>query len=200
MNDNKDKHYLTSVEIAKLMMVTTATVRQWAQKGKIPAHVTPGGHRRYHIKDVEAFAATMGINIYAQRQDRNPRILVVDDDSSMRNFVLDFLKAKMESATLDSAENGFVAGQKIIQFNPTVVIIDIMMPGISGIDVCKQIRENPATRNIKIIAVTGFNSAENISAVIAAGANVCLKKPLDLAQFSEALGIRDSKNPLTEQN
>jgi len=197
MSDLRDKRYLTSVEIAKLMLVTTATVRQWAQKGKIPAQVTPGGHRRYYIKDVEAFAASMGINIYAQSRDQTPRVLVVDDDDNVRNFILDFLSANMENAELESAENGFVAGQKVIQFNPTVVVIDIMMPGISGIDVCKQIRENPPTQNIKIIAVTGYNSAENVSAVLKAGADVCLKKPLDLAEFREALGLNDSKSSVS---
>ena len=197
MSDLKDKRYLTSVEIAKLMLVTTATVRQWAQKGKLPAQVTPGGHRRFHIKDVEAFAGSMGIDIYAQSGDKSPRILVVDDDDNVRNFIMDFLRVNMENAELESAENGFVAGQKVIQFNPTIVVIDIMMPGISGIDVCKQIRENPPTKKSKIIAVTGYHSAENVKAVLEAGANDCLMKPLDIALFRETLGLTDGTSKVS---
>jgi len=199
MSDLKDKRYLTSVEIAKLMLVTTATVRQWAQKGKLPAQVTPGGHRRFHIKDVEAFAGSMGIDIYAQSGDKVPRILVVDDDDNVRNFILDFLRVHVKNAELESAENGFVAGQKVIQFNPTIVVIDIMMPGISGIDVCKQIRENPPTKNSKIIAVTGYHSADNVKAVLEAGADECLMKPLDIALFREALGLADSTSKISIQ-
>jgi excisionase family DNA binding protein len=190
----KDKEYLTSLEIADLLMVTTATVRQWAQKGKLPAQITPGGHRRFYIKDVEHFAASMGIDIHARKGNKETRILVVDDDSGMRNLVVEFLENEIEGVLVDSASNGFEAGQKIVQFEPTIAIIDVMMPGINGVEVCKLVRANPDLRNIKIIAMTGYFSDSNVSAVMDAGADVCLKKPLDFDELRNVLDIRATDN------
>jgi excisionase family DNA binding protein len=190
----KDKEYLTSLEIADLLMVTTATVRQWAQKGKLPAQITPGGHRRFYIKDVEHFAASMGIDIHARKGNKETRILVVDDDSGMRNLVVEFLENEIEGVLVDSASNGFEAGQKIVQFEPIIAIIDVMMPGINGVEVCKLVRANPDLRNIKIIAMTGYFSDSNVSAVMDAGADVCLKKPLDFDELRNVLDIRATDN------
>lgn len=194
MKKRKDKEYLTSLEIADLLMVTTATVRQWAQKGKLPAQITPGGHRRFYIKDVEHFAASMGIDIHARKGNKETRILVVDDDSGMRNLVVEFLENEIEGVLVDSASNGFEAGQKIVQFEPTIAIIDVMMPGINGVEVCKLVRANPDLRNIKIIAMTGYFSDSNVSAVMDAGADVCLKKPLDFDELRNVLDIRATDN------
>ncbi|MGD8639483.1 MAG: response regulator [Gammaproteobacteria bacterium] len=194
MKKRKDKEYLTSLEIADLLMVTTATVRQWAQKGKLPAQITPGGHRRFYIKDVEHFAASMGIDIHARKGNKETRILVVDDDSGMRNLVVEFLENEIEGVLVDSASNGFEAGQKIVQFEPIIAIIDVMMPGINGVEVCKLVRANPDLRNIKIIAMTGYFSDSNVSAVMDAGADVCLKKPLDFDELRNVLDIRATDN------
>lgn len=192
MKKKKGKDYLTSVEVANLLLVTTETVRQWAQKGKLPAQVTPGGHRRFYIKDVEDFASSMGIDIYAKTANKNPRVLVVDDDLAMRNLVMRFLENEIKNICLDSASNGFEAGQKIIQFKPNIVIIDIMMPGINGVEVCKLIRASPEARDIKIIAMTGYYTDANVSSVIEAGADVCLRKPLEFEELRTALGAEDS--------
>ncbi|MEJ2083940.1 MAG: response regulator, partial [Acidobacteriota bacterium] len=85
---------------------------------------------------------------------------------------------------------------KIIQFKPNIVIIDIMMPGINGVEVCKLIRANPEGRNIKIIAMTGYYTDKNVSSVIEAGANVCLRKPLEFEELRTALDIEDTGNPI----
>jgi excisionase family DNA binding protein len=189
MNLKKEKDYLTTIEAAEVLLVTTETIRQWAQKGKLRAQVTPGGHRRFFAEDIERFATSMGIDINARSVGRQPRILVVDDDLSTQKLLIKFLEKEFEDICTETASNGFEAGQQIIRFKPDIVILDIMMPGISGVDVCKQIRSNKDTRDINVIAITGQFIDENITAVLKAGANVCLAKPVDFEELFKALKL-----------
>ena len=178
---------MTTVETAELLLVSTETVRQWAQKGTLRAQLTAGGHRRYFVKDVEAFAHSKGIPLNHDSGTNEIRILVVDDDPGMVTLVFDFLKMQYKDIILESASNGFEAGQKIFRFKPSLIILDIMMPGISGVEVCKEIKSNADTRDIKIIAITGYYTDDVISTVLRAGANECLSKPLKLATLQDAI-------------
>ena len=65
-----------------------------------------------------------------------------------------------------------------------------MMPGLDGFAVCRQIKENPASKGVDIIAITGFHTPENADRIISAGARACLPKPLDLALLIREMGLQ----------
>ena len=69
---------------------------------------------------------------------------------------------------------------------PDLVIMDVMMPRVDGISLCKSIRENPKTRNVKVLAITAFPEQDNVKKMYDAGADLCLIKPLQL----EHLGLQ----------
>jgi len=74
-------------------------------------------------------------------------------------------------------------------FSPDVVLLDLMMPGMDGFQVCERLKKDSATKNIRVIAMTGYPSAMNTEKILAAGAEICLPKPVDRAQLLELLGV-----------
>jgi len=82
-----------------------------------------------------------------------------------------------------SASDGFEAGLQVKHFNPDLLILDIMMPDIKGYEVCKKIKSDPDTREIKIIVLSAYLDDEKFKIMKENGADICLTKPLPLAQL-----------------
>jgi CheY-like chemotaxis protein len=68
---------------------------------------------------------------------------------------------------------------KVDQFGPDLILLDIMMPKLSGFEVCKMLKENPATRDIMILMVTALNEPGDIERAVAAGCDDFLSKPVN---------------------
>jgi two-component system cell cycle response regulator len=66
-----------------------------------------------------------------------------------------------------------------------MLIVDMMMPGMNGIDVCQKLRTNPSTQNIKIVAISGDHNPSLRDRVLSAGADRFFTKPLDVVNFRE---------------
>ncbi len=184
----KNKNYLTPNEVADMLMVSPVTVRQWAQKGMLTALTTPGGHRRYTKQHVELFARKHGISIIPPAHD-SLRILIVDDDEQLARYIYEVLGSHPDDITLQTAPNGFEAGCQIQTFKPDIVLLDLMMPGLDGFSVCRLLKENPCSSSIRIIAMTGYHTPENVKQIVSAGAETCLAKPLNLEALFSAIGI-----------
>jgi len=172
--------FLTPSEVAKELMVSPVTVRQWAQKGMIKAISTPGGHRRYPREEVDAFIQKhMKTHQDAEINTATRKLLIVDDDDQLRTFYKVLLENKAPSITVETAIDGYDAGLKIQRFNPDTVLLDLTMPTLDGFEVCKKIKADSSTRHIRVIAMTGYPSEENINRILEAGAEQCLTKPIN---------------------
>lgn len=189
MQEKKD--YLTPAEVAQMLLVSPITVRQWAQRGLIQAEVTVGGHRRFRQDEVERFARSHGLN-KERMQVRPFRLLVIEDDPFYREFLVESLRGLLRSGEVASASDGFEAGRKVTEFRPDAMILDLKMPGLDGFEVCRRLKAEPATRHIRVVAVTGFTSEENVKSILAVGAEACLFKPVDIDQLAKALRIPES--------
>lgn len=107
---------------------------------------------------------------------QNSTILVIDDEAN--NFdVIEFLLFK-EDYNLKYATNGYEALNLIDVIEPDVILLDVMMPGIDGIEVCRQIKSNPNWQHIPIIMVTALTSKEDLASCLTAGAYDFLSKPI----------------------
>jgi two-component system cell cycle response regulator len=110
------------------------------------------------------------------------RVLVVDD--ILANVRL--LEAKLTAEYFDviTAMNGIDAVETVQRSKPDIVLLDVMMPGIDGIEVCRRIKNNPATQHIPVIMVTALDQPEDRVRGLEAGADDFLTKPVnDLALF-----------------
>ena len=93
---------------------------------------------------------------------------------------------------VEEASDGYEAGIKIGTLQPDLVIMDVMMPKVDGLSLCRSIRENPDTRHIKVLAITAFPEQDNIKKMYDAGADLCLMKPLQFDHFRlEVLRLLD---------
>jgi adenylate cyclase len=130
------------------------------------------------------------------------RILVVDDTPSNVKLLADVLQARGYSVT--TAANGAEALARTEREAPDLVLLDVMMPGMSGYDVCRKLRENPATAMLPVIMVTALDPAQERVKGIEAGADDFLTKPIHqpeiLARVRSLLRIKALHDQLTELN
>ncbi|MDE3010792.1 MAG: response regulator [Pseudomonadota bacterium] len=180
--EGREKTYLTPNQVAEKLMVSPITVRGWALRGLLKAEVTPGGHRRFLVAEVERFARERSTH---DRQ-RPQRILIVDDNQSLARYLQDFLGT--QGYTTETAFDGFDAGWKMQSFQPDILLLDLMMPRLNGFDVCRQVRGNGDTRHVRVLAMTGYPSPSNEQRILAEGAECCLSKPIDENSLLAALG------------
>jgi two-component system, cell cycle response regulator len=110
------------------------------------------------------------------------RVLVVDD--ILANVRLLEAKLTAEYFEVVTAMNGLDALDAIQRTKPDIVLLDVMMPGIDGVEVCKRIKSNPATQHIPVVMVTALDQPEDRLRGLQAGADDFLTKPVnDISLF-----------------
>jgi CheY-like chemotaxis protein len=119
------------------------------------------------------------------------RILIVDDDRAVVGFLKELLEGGEHQTVVDTAYDGFDAGHKVHTFMPDIVLLDLMMPGIRGTEVCRQIKQIPGHAEVRVIAMTGHLTPENEAELMAAGAECCLAKPIDTTRLLKQIGLQD---------
>jgi putative two-component system response regulator len=112
----------------------------------------------------------------------NGKILIVDDESSARGALEVLLRR--EGFDVRDVHDGASAMAECASFRPDLILLDIVMPGMSGFEVCRRIKNTPETRLTPVVLITGLSATEDRIEGINAGADDFLSKPLD---FSELL-------------
>lgn len=110
-------------------------------------------------------------------QPRN-RILVVDDDPRLLHVVSMYLT--IEGYEVETAADGEEALQRIDQALPDVVVLDVMMAGMDGLEACRRIKGNPQTKHIPVILFTALSRDDDMRNGRAAGADRFINKPFSL--------------------
>jgi len=130
------------------------------------------------------------------------RILVVDDTPSNVKLLADILRARGYGVV--TAVNGAEALARVERDAPDLVLLDVMMPGMSGYEVCRKLRDNPATAMLPVIMVTALDPGQERVKGIEAGADDFLTKPIHqpeiLARVRSLLRIKALHDQLTELN
>ncbi|OQY02545.1 MAG: hypothetical protein B6I22_13480 [Desulfobacteraceae bacterium 4572_123] len=168
-------------QAADYCSVSRGTLLRCVKSGKLKASRTPGGHYRISKKDLEDFALEKGMYPLANNRSSMKKVLIVDDDPGVQNVVAEILSAKKYET--ETASSGYEAGTKVIRFKPGLIILDLFMPEMSGFEVCRQVKEDPETSDIKILAITGHDSLENRGRIMEAGADDYLAKPVKTADL-----------------
>jgi CheY-like chemotaxis protein len=107
------------------------------------------------------------------------KVLVVDDERQIRDLLKEFLTGEAYEVIL--ASNGKEAIEVTEREHPDVILLDLKMPGIGGIEVCQRLKEEPTTQFIPIIVVTGY--VDNKIHAIEAGADDFIHKPINLSEL-----------------
>ena len=175
---------LTISQASKYSMVDTKTIINWIETGDLPALKTSGGHRRIKKSDLDKFLKERRISVPAEAKvEARKKILVVDDDKIIVETIVQALEEDEFGYDLISAADGFEAGLQVSHFMPDLLILDIMMPDINGYEVCRKIKSNPASKDIKIIVLSAYLNEEAFDQMKTYGADACFSKPLPLDQL-----------------
>jgi adenylate cyclase len=122
------------------------------------------------------------------------RLLVVDDDADNREIAARFLERA--GYTVERAGDGAAALAAVAERAPDLVLLDVMMPGLDGIEVCRRLKQDPDTRLIPVVIMTGLAHLDDRIRGIQAGADDYLTKPVDraelLARIKTSLRLKDA--------
>ncbi len=106
-----------------------------------------------------------------------PRVLIADDNAQGVELLEAYLSdSDYEIAT---AADGEETLRKIKQWHPDLILLDIMMPKISGFEVCKRLRADPATHDIAVLMITALDQPSDIERAVEAGTDDFLTKPIN---------------------
>jgi CheY-like chemotaxis protein len=108
---------------------------------------------------------------------RGALVLIVEDDPETRRFYSDVLE--QDGFAVDQAHNGHQALDKAIESAPGLILMDIALPGMDGIELCRRLRADARTHRIPILAVTGYGDRHYPDRARLAGADSVLTKPCD---------------------
>jgi len=109
------------------------------------------------------------------------RILIVDDESAARSALEALLRR--EGFDVRDASDGSSALAECATFRPDLILLDILMPGINGFEVCRRIKATPETRLTPVVLITGLSATEDRIEGINAGADDFLSKPIDINEL-----------------
>jgi two-component system response regulator MprA len=114
-----------------------------------------------------------------------PGILVVEDEQPLARILAYALGN--DGYRVETAGDGIECMNRIATFSPDVVIMDIMMPKLDGVETIKLLRQNQLNRDLVIVALSARCSNADREAALAAGANVFMKKPFAIARLLESV-------------
>ena len=174
----KDRIF-TTFEVGKILGVNQLTVARWVDSGKIRGHLTVGGHRRIRESDLLEYFTSNNMPVPPALEGlRQVRVLIIDDDESLLEVIAQALDRAYEDIRIETAADGFLAGQIMERFKPDIVILDIFLPWIDGFQVCRLIKQSYS--DIRVTAITGHGSEEVRRNIMEAGADDYLEKPFDI--------------------
>lgn len=108
---------------------------------------------------------------------RKSRILIADDNSAN----VELLEAMLVDVDceLAVATDGRDTLEKVESFQPDLILLDVMMPKLSGFEVCRKIKQSPATKQIMVLMVTALNELGDIERAVESGTDDFLSKPVN---------------------
>ncbi|PQO31213.1 two-component system response regulator [Blastopirellula marina] len=111
------------------------------------------------------------------------KILIADDNQAN----VELLEAYLAGVDCDTeiAVNGQDTLDKVASFQPDLILLDVMMPKLSGFEVCKQLKADPSTKGIMILMVTALNELGDIERAVAAGTDDFLSKPVNRIELTK---------------
>jgi len=129
---------------------------------------------------------------------RRDEILIVDDNSQNAELLEAYLAAL--DANVRIASDGLEALEQVARCKPDIILLDIMMPRMSGFEVCQRLKKDEQTRNIPIVIVTALNEIGDVERGVDCGADDFLSKPVGklelLTRVKSLLRVRSLQSEL----
>jgi excisionase family DNA binding protein len=154
---SKEKEFYSTLEAADILQVSFQTVARWMDRGHLTGWRTPGGHRLISAASLDLVRKDRaGLRDQTPPASPGPRILIVDDSADDLELLRATIASGIAGAQVTAADNAIAALLSMGQFPPDVLITDIMMPDVDGLEMIRRLREAPQTSAIKVIVVSNY--------------------------------------------
>lgn len=168
------KTILTTGEIARYCGVNFRTVIRWIERGRLKAYQLPGrGDNRVTVDDFIEFLKENNMPVPDEFSQRERRVLIVESDQLLARQVEEALQRNGYATTV--AADGFHAGSLLGTFRPSVMLLDLRIPGLSANDVLNFVRKASGMDRIKVMVVS--NSTSEQDAQVPSGVDACIHRP-----------------------
>ncbi len=184
----------SALEVANICGVVNQTAINWIRNGHLKAFSTPGGQYRVYADDLVSFMAGRGMRVpdgLAQKaavpENNEKVILVVDDDEGLNAVITKYLVKTFPDFSVYQSFDGFDAGAQLVDKRPGIVILDIDLPGIDGLDICRRLKTTDDFGRPYVIIMTALVDAALESTLLGMGADLFFKKPLSLKDLKASV-------------
>lgn len=157
----------TTKDAARILGVTPRTIQLWSESGVLDYWKTPGGHRRYDLKKIEAMSAN---NLVSARTSSNRKkemelesrckILVIEDDALLLNLYNINISSWDLPIDLELSQDGYDGLLKIGSFSPDILILDLTLPSVDGFQIIGTLLKNKLLSRMKLFIVSGLSESE----------------------------------------
>ena len=183
-----EKTYTTH-DIARFCDVYPSSVAKWINDGELRSYQTVGGHHRVTREDLAAFLQRLRITLPPELSPLM-RVLIVDDDAEVARVLEKAFGRHPEFFQTEVCHDGIEALIRIGQKSPDLVILDVVLPKMDGVQVCRVLKTKPETRDIKVIAISGRSTPSTEKKLAAVKVDAFFRKPLDQDELlAKAAGL-----------
>lgn len=181
---NKKTKIFSALEVANICGVVNQTAINWIKNDYLKAFTTPGGQYRVYTEDLLAFLEARQMRIPPELQallddQNNGTFLIIDDDRDFNDMVKAVLQKAFPDYLMEQAFDGFEAGALLAKKKPAVVVLDLNLPGVNGLTLCRSIKNDPDLGKPVVMAVSGLDDPQYKEQVLNEGAEGFHSKPLD---------------------
>ena len=168
-------HY-TTLEVAKMLGMAVRSVQLMVDRNELEAWKTPGGHRRISRESLDrwragdrpapavpgaadatgALHAPVASRPAGRPADGAPRVLLIEDSTHFQNLISLLLRQKFPDVELRTASDGIVGLAMAGEFQPDVLMVDILLPGIDGATLITSLRSHAQFRQMQVIVITSL--------------------------------------------
>jgi excisionase family DNA binding protein len=176
---------LTTSKVAQQCGVSQRTVIRWIERGELDAYKLPGrGDHRILASELDRFLEAYGMPPLQPLQEQPCRVLIIEDEPVTAHMIEHALTGAGYETLV--ARDGFVAGAKLHTFKPSIITLDLLMPGIDGLEVLRLLRQAPPPFPLKVLIVSG-DASERLTAALGLGAQGVVRKPFSKAELLDAV-------------
>lgn len=178
---------LTTHQAAEYLHVTPRTVLRWVDAGVLPAHSTGGGRRRIKPDDLQQFMRSRGMDVPSFSGGERLRVAIIDDDALHVRGLERALRAIAPAIELETAADGFAAGALLYTFRPHLLLLDLVMPGMDGFEVCRRVRAEPLFSGLGVVVQSSHVTPVVHVRLRELGVDHVLSKPVRRAELEPVL-------------
>ncbi len=181
---------LSTTSVARYCRVSGVQVNRWIKDGKLKGYRYPGGRYKVSKKNFRDFLEQNNIPVIEKffEENRQVKIMIGEDDVDFAKSILQVLEDEFPDYEVRAASDGYEVLLCMGSFIPDILLLDMKMPKINGLEVCQRVKSTDELHEVKIVAMTGNSATFTREVVLQNGADEYLVKPFERTELLGVIG------------